>query len=87
MLDADVVAVSPTTVYRVLHAAGRLDRWNRPPSKKGTGFVQPLGPHEHWHIDITYINLAGTLRGPSTIWGPCSMATAGSSFTGSSATG
>lgn len=30
------------------------------PSKKGTGFVQPLAPHEHWHIDISYLNLAGT---------------------------
>lgn len=27
LLDADVVAVSPATVYRVLRAAGRLTRW------------------------------------------------------------
>lgn len=60
MLDADVVAVSPATVYRVLRLAGVLDRWNRKASLKGTGFVQPLRPHEHWHIDITYINIAGT---------------------------
>lgn len=60
MLDADVVALSPATVYRVLRAAGRLDRWNRKPSRKGTGFVQPLRPHEHWHTDITYVNIAGT---------------------------
>jgi transposase InsO family protein len=60
MLDQDVVAVSPSTVYRVLSTAGRLDRWNRKPSKKGTGFVQPLWPHEHWHIDVAYLNVAGT---------------------------
>lgn len=60
MLDADVVAVSPSTVYRVLIAEGLLDRWNRKPSKKGTSFQQPKRPHEHWHIDIGYINLAGT---------------------------
>lgn len=60
MLDADVVAVSPATVYRVLKAAGVLDRWNTTPAKKGTGFVQPATPHEHWHIDISYVNLAGT---------------------------
>lgn len=60
MLDQDVVAVSPSTVYRVLSAAGRLDRWNRKPSKKGTGFVQPVRPHEHWHIDISYLNILGT---------------------------
>jgi putative transposase len=60
MLDQDIVAVSPTTVYRVLRQAGLLDRWNRTPSKKGTGFVQPDGPHQHWHIDICYLNIAST---------------------------
>jgi len=60
MIDQDVVAVSPATVYRVLKKAGRLDRWNRSPSRKGTGFVQPLQAHEHWHVDISYINVAGT---------------------------
>jgi len=60
MIDKDVVAVSPVTVYRVLKGAGVLDRWNGKPSKKGTGFVQPLAAHEHWHMDISYINVAGT---------------------------
>jgi hypothetical protein len=41
MLDDDVVAVAPTSVYRVLNQAGRLDRHRFSPSKKGTGFVQP----------------------------------------------
>ena len=58
MLDDDVVAVSPATAYRVLRAAGRLDRHRPKPSKKGTGFVQPLGPHVHWHIDIAVITIA-----------------------------
>src|SRR2546427_7894489 len=49
MLDADVVAVSPTSVWRVLHWAGRLSRWKDRPSGKGKGFEQPLGPHQHWH--------------------------------------
>lgn len=60
MLDEDVVAVSPSTTYRVLRAAGRLERFNGKPSKKGSGFVQPFGPHQHWHIDVSYLNLAGT---------------------------
>jgi transposase InsO family protein len=60
MLDANVVAVSPATVYRVLSQAGRLGRNWAKPSKKGTGFVQPLKAHEHWHIDISYLNIAGT---------------------------
>lgn len=60
MIDEDIAYASPSSVYRVLAQAGRLDRWNNKPSKKGTGFVQPLRPHEHWHIDISYLNLAGT---------------------------
>ena len=30
------------------------------PSKKGTGFVQPLAAHEHWHVDVSYLNISGT---------------------------
>lgn len=60
MLDADIVCVSPSTTYRVLRRAGLLDRWNRKPSKKGTGFVQPDAPHRHWHVDVAYINISGT---------------------------
>jgi putative transposase len=60
MLDQDVVAASPTSVWRVLHQAGLLARVYGQPSRKGTGFVQPLGPHEHWHIDVSYLNIAGT---------------------------
>jgi len=44
MLDRDIVAGSPSTAYRVLKAAGLIQRWNGKPSKKGTGFVQPLAP-------------------------------------------
>lgn len=60
MLDEDVVAVSPSTTYRVLKAGARLDRKPVGPSKKGTGFVQPESPHKHWHIDVSYLNLGGT---------------------------
>jgi transposase InsO family protein len=60
MLDDDVVAASPSSVYRVLKAAGRLDRHRWAPSKKGTGFVQPLKAHQQWHVDISYLNIAGT---------------------------
>jgi transposase InsO family protein len=60
MLDDDVVAVSPSSVYRVLKQAGRLDRFSSAPSKKGTGFEQPLQAHRHWHVDVSYINAGGT---------------------------
>jgi len=60
MLDRDVVAASPSSVWRVLSHAGLLQRWNKQPSLKGTGFQQPLAPHEHWHVDVSYINISGT---------------------------
>ena len=60
MMDADEVAVSPSSVYRVLRKADVLRRWNGKPSKKGTGFHQPKKTHEHWHIDVSYLNICGT---------------------------
>jgi putative transposase len=60
MLDADVVAVSPSSVYRVLRDAGLMKSHNSKPSLKGQGFQQPLRVHEHWHVDVSYINVAGT---------------------------
>lgn len=60
MIDRNLVACSPSSVYRVLHRAGRLDRWNKKGTRKGTGFVQPLRPHQHWHVDIAHLNLCGT---------------------------
>lgn len=60
MLDENVVAISPSSVYRVLSTAGFLRPTTTQPSKKGTGFHQPQQPHQHWHIDITYLNICGT---------------------------
>jgi hypothetical protein len=42
MLDADIVAVRPSSVWRVLSQGGLLLKWNGKLSKKGTGFEQPL---------------------------------------------
>jgi transposase InsO family protein len=67
MLDRDVAAASPSSVYRVLKAAGRIGRPPGKPSSKGTGFQQPVRPHEHWHIDISYVNLGGTFYYLTTI--------------------
>ena len=35
MMDADIVAVSPASTYRVLKASDLLGRWNAKPSLKG----------------------------------------------------
>ena len=66
MLDADIVAVSPSSVWRVLSRAGLLRKWRGKTSLKGTGFQQPLQPHQHWHIDVSYINISGTSAACST---------------------
>lgn len=71
MLDEDVVAVSPTTVWRVLHHAGRLRRRGTKTSK-GLGFQQPLTPHEHWHIDVSYVNIRGTFYYLCSVLDGCS---------------
>ena len=60
MLDQNIVAVSPSSSWRVLSTAGLLQKWNQKPSLKGTGFVQPLLPHEHWHVVVSYLNIRGT---------------------------
>jgi hypothetical protein len=60
MLDADQVACSPASVYRVLKRAGLLAGQAPTPTKKGSGFVQPRTAHQHWHIDVSYLNIAGT---------------------------
>jgi putative transposase len=67
MLDRDVAATSPSSVYRVLKAAGRIGRAAGKPSKKGTGFHQPQKPHEHWHLDISYVNIHGTFYYLTTV--------------------
>lgn len=54
------MAVSLSTVWRVLSQTGLLSKWEGKPSKKGTGFEQPLAVHQHWHIDVSYTNISST---------------------------
>jgi putative transposase len=61
MLDEDVAAVSPSTTYRVLKEANLLNRWGRSKSSEKSGFKQPQKVHEHWHVDISYVNILGTI--------------------------
>lgn len=74
MLDQDVAAASPATVYRVLKKAGLLgSRWNKP-GRKGTGFEQPLQPHEHGHIEFSHVNVGGTFYYLCSVLDGCSRA-------------
>ena len=61
MLDLNIVAVSPSSVYRILKKAGLLNKWNtNKRNLKGTGFNQPDYPHKHWHVDIKYLSFNGS---------------------------
>jgi hypothetical protein len=60
MLDADIVAVGPSSVWQVLNQAGLLSKRNDKPSTKGTGFTQPLAAHQHWRLDVSCLSAGGT---------------------------
>ena len=61
MMDENIAAASPSSVYRILKSENLLNKWNTgKQNKKGTGFMQPDAPHKHWHTDIKYINFNGT---------------------------
>jgi len=57
MIDEDIAAVSPASVYRILKAKGLLYRWNgQKSSSKGNGFKQPKAPHESRYIGNIWIS-------------------------------
>ena len=72
MIDQNLVAASPSSVYRVLAKAGLIKHWAKEKSKKGDGFVQPLALHEHWHVDISYLNIKGTFYYLCSVLDGCS---------------
>ena len=70
MLDHGVVAVSASTVFRVLREAGLSSRWTLPERRKASrqGFYPPGRPHEQGQTDIASINLLGTHPFSSASW-------------------
>ena len=61
MLDLNIAAVHPSSVYRILKRADLLNKWNTVKrDTKGNGFKQPDCPHKHWHVDIKYLNFNGS---------------------------
>lgn len=60
MLDDDIAAVSPSTTYRILKDQGLLNRWQPTNTVKKRGFDQPQKVHQHWHIDISFVNILST---------------------------
>ena len=82
MLDADIVAVSPSSVYRVLEVAGKL-------APAGGTAVQARGKASSNPCGLTSTGTStsptSTSAGPSSSSAPSSTATAASSCTGRSA--
>jgi putative transposase len=42
--------------------------------QEGTGFLQPIEPHDHWHVDFSYVNVAGTFYYLCSVLDGCSRA-------------
>ena len=62
ILRAGEVNSAPQPIERL---AGTSTSWlalamEGQPSRKGTGIEQLLQPHQHWHIDVSFINVSGT---------------------------
>jgi putative transposase len=72
MQDDDVMAVSPASMYRVLKQVNWLDHRRFSSSKKRTGFVEPLVRHEHWLVDVYYINVSGAFYYLTSMLDGCS---------------
>jgi len=58
MVDAEVVAASPSAVYDVLRAAGRLYR-PAPAESSGRKPPAPTRPDQRWHVDVLYLWVLG----------------------------
>jgi len=59
MVDANIAAVSPATVYNVLKRNELTKKWAELQEEKKKGFEQPKAVHEQWHTDFSYIRVCG----------------------------
>jgi transposase InsO family protein len=59
MVDADIAAVSPATVYNVLKRGGLTKKWAEMREEAKKGFQQPDAIHQQWHTDFSYIRICG----------------------------
>ena len=61
MLDADIVAVSPASVWRVLKSGGTAAEVEREALEERDRVLNNRRePHQHWHIDVSYLNVCAT---------------------------
>jgi hypothetical protein len=60
MVDLDIAAASPGTVYNVLKRGGLTKKRAERAEEGKKGFDQPQGIHEQWHTDFSYIRVCGS---------------------------
>ena len=58
MVDAGVVCVGESSVYRVLTDADLLSRWKRSTRSSGEYPFRPTAPNQQWHTDVMYVWVA-----------------------------
>jgi len=58
MVDAHVVCVGESTVYRALSDADLLSRWKRSEASSGEYHFRPNAPNQQWHTDVMYVWVA-----------------------------
>ena len=59
MVDKDVAFVSCSSVYNIIKRYNLGKKWAEAVEMKKRGFDQPKTVHEQWHIDFSYIKIAG----------------------------
>lgn len=59
LLDADIAALSASSVYRTLRDAGLNRRWRRSSCIGLRRPAKPTRPDEQWHTDLMYLWVAG----------------------------
>jgi transposase InsO family protein len=59
MVDKNVAFVSCSSVYNVIKRYNLGKKWAEAEEMKKKGFDQPKAVHEQWHIDFSYIRIAG----------------------------
>ena len=59
MIDEDIAALSESSVYRILRAAGLNGRWARSIADGGARPMPPSKPDQQWHSDIMYLWVNG----------------------------
>jgi len=59
MLDKNIAFVFCSSVYNVIKRYNLGKKWAEVVEMKKQGFDQPEAIHEQWHIDFSYIKIAG----------------------------